>query len=79
MDSLLAQSVPGQGVDELIARLRRQAETMELVELGFESLGLMEFCLHLELDHGVPLTPDDVLELAAVSELLDAISAHQAA
>ncbi|MCP9928328.1 acyl carrier protein [Cyanobium sp. CH-040] len=77
VDSLLAQSVPGADIDAVIAQLRSQAETMALEELGLESLGLMEVCLHLELDHGVPLTPDDVLLMKSVRELLDAISAHQ--
>lgn len=77
IDSLLAQSVPGSLIDQVISRLRADAEAMSLAELDFDSLGLMEVCLHLELDHGVPLTPDDVLQLTSVSDLLDAITAHQ--
>ena len=77
VDSLLAQSVPGTDIDALIVQLRSQADTMPLEALGLESLGLMEVCLHLELDHGVPITPDDVLALGSVSDLLDAITAHQ--
>jgi len=78
IDGLRAQSVPCPALDALVDRLGTDARAIPLGDLDFDSLGLMEFCIHLELDHGVPITPDDVLEMTLVGQLLDAITAHQA-
>jgi hypothetical protein len=45
-------------------------EQLPLARLGLDSLGRMEFCIHLELDHGVPLTPDRLLAMGELGELL---------
>ena len=42
--------------------------------LGLDSLGRMEFCIQLELDHGVPLTPDRLLAMHELGELLTFIA-----
>ena len=45
-----------------------------LARLGLDSLGRTEFCIHLELDHGVPLTPDRLAAMQALGELLAFLS-----
>jgi hypothetical protein len=37
----------------------------------------MEFCIQLELDHGVPLTPDRLLAMQELGELLTFIASGQ--
>jgi len=42
--------------------------------LGLDSLGRTEFCVQLEFDHGVPLTPDRLLAMHELGELLTFIA-----
>ena len=78
LSALGALSVPPPGLAELQQRLSPAAadgpalplEPWPLARLGLDSLGRMEFCIHLELDHGVPLTPDRLLAMGELGELL---------
>jgi hypothetical protein len=78
LSALAALSVPPPGLAELQHRLSAAAadgpalplEPLPLAQLGLDSLGRMEFCIHLELDHGVPLTPDRLLAMDELGELL---------
>lgn len=36
---------------------------------GLDSLALVEFCIFLELEHGIPLVPTDLIELPSLLEL----------
>lgn len=55
----------------------RPLHTLPLQSLGLDSLGRMEFCIQLEIDHGVPLTPDQLVEMSDLGELLAFIEASQ--
>jgi hypothetical protein len=79
--ALAAISVPPPGLAAFQARLEAEPsrpgqplspslEQYPLASLGLDSLGRMEFCIHLELDHGVPLTPDRLAAMQGLGELI---------
>lgn len=87
--ALAAITVPPPGLADLQARLEDEApgpglplspalEQFPLASLGLDSLGRMEFCIHLELDHGVPLTPDRLAVMQGLGELLAFLAAPPA-
>lgn len=70
-------SLPPPNLEELEAELLCHHTTMPLMRLGLDSLGRMEFCIHLELDHGVVITPETLLTIDTVEELIQLIRASQ--
>ncbi len=76
VSALAALSVPPPGLAHIQTRLEAATagpaplEQLPLAHLGLDSLGRMEFCIHLELDHGVPLTPDRLMAMGELGELL---------
>jgi hypothetical protein len=68
--ALEAVTVPPAGLPALRAAPQASLERFPLAGLGLDSLGRMEFCIQLELDHGVPLTPDRLVAMAELGELL---------
>lgn len=68
--ALAAVTVPPAGLQRLSGGTPASLEHVPVVELGLDSLGRMEFCIQLELDHGVPLTPERLMAMQEVGELL---------
>jgi acyl carrier protein len=52
------------------ADLQGDLAALPMRRLGLDSLGSMEFCIHLELDHDVVITPADLLRMQTVQELI---------
>lgn len=85
LSALAAVTVPPRGLATLRERLVAEARVgganppeplqhFPVAGLGLDSLGRMEFCIQLELDHGVPLTPDRLLAMHELGELLSFIA-----
>lgn len=70
MQALSALSTPPDDLDGLEARLRAAPVSVPLADLCLDSLGAMEFCIHLELEAGVVVTPDDLVLCASADQLL---------
>lgn len=88
LSALAAVTVPPSGLASLRQRLVADSwlpgadppdplQRFPLASLGLDSLGRMEFCIQLELDHGVPLTPDRLLAMQELGELLTFIASGQ--
>lgn len=82
LSALAAITVPPPGLAVLQARLADgqglPPEGIPLADLGLDSLGRMEFCIQLELDHGVPLTPDRLAAMDDLGALLAFIASSSA-
>lgn len=74
--ALESLSLPPPNLAELQAELLSHHAAMPLLRLGLDSLGRMEFCIHLELDHGVVITPETLLTIDTVEELIQLIRAR---
>lgn len=74
LSALAAVTVPPSGLAALRAGTLPALQRFPLAGLGLDSLGRMEFCIQLELDHGVPLTPDRLLAMESVGDLLTFIA-----
>jgi len=44
-------------------------EDISLDDLEIDSLAAMEFCIYLELNHGIEITPDELEEVISVEEI----------
>ena len=74
LSALAAVTVPPSGLPALRAGTLPALQRFPLAGLGLDRLGRMEFCIQLELDHGVPLTPDRLLAMESVGDLLTFIA-----
>ncbi len=74
--ALRSLSLPPQDLEGLEAELRRDHASLPIEHLGLDSLGRMEFCIHLELDHGVVITPETLITLKTVAALIESIQAQ---
>jgi hypothetical protein len=72
-DALGALSIPPQDLDGVWAELSRGRDVLLVQDLGLDSLGTMEFCIHLEVEHGLVLSPDELLRLQSLLQLLPLI------
>ena len=64
--------------EDLAAAILRGGATVRLADLNYDSLAWMEFCISVELNTGVELTPDHLVQcesLADVSALIEALPA----
>jgi hypothetical protein len=70
VDALRALSVPPGNLDAITESLRLRSPVMPISELGLDSLGAMELCIHLELEHGLQVTPADLVMMRSTEQLL---------
>lgn len=78
LSALAAVTVPPSGLVALRGGTLPSLQRFPLAALGLDSLGRMEFCIRLELDHGVPLTPDRLVAMQELEELLRFIASPPA-
>lgn len=70
IDALASLSLPPADLPGIRTRLMA-GDDFELVDdLGLDSLGAMEFCIQLELEAGLVVTPEDLLITGSVQSLL---------
>ncbi|MCP9887547.1 acyl carrier protein [Cyanobium sp. ATX 6A2] len=68
--------MPPPNLEGLEAELRQHHATLPIERFGLDSLGRMEFCIHLELDHGVVITPETLITMESVEALIQSIRAQ---
>ena len=69
-------SVPPPRLDDLLKKIA-SGESLDLYEdLGLDSFGAMEFCIHLELETSLVVTPEDIAKLKSSKMLVKVISSH---
>jgi acyl carrier protein len=73
--ALASISQPPPDLDQLAEGLRRDPASISLADLGLDSLGRLEVCIALEIDHGVLITPETVASLHGADQLLRRIAA----
>jgi hypothetical protein len=73
--ALASISVPPPDLDKWMLVLRSEPAHVTLEELGLDSLGRMEACITLEIDHGVLITPEEMASLYSADQLLCRIAA----
>ena len=73
MEALTSLSVPPQNLSEIYASLVSDRHMFLTEDLGLDSLGSMEFCIHLELEFGCVVSPDDLLKASSAANLLSFI------
>jgi large subunit ribosomal protein L1 len=57
-------------LNAIMEALRLRSPVMPISELGLDSLGAMELCIHLELEHGLHVTPADLVMMRSTEQLL---------
>lgn len=55
--------------DDALAREIESADDVPFERLGFDSLAWMEFCISVEVNSGLELTPDDVAGMGSLSDV----------
>ena len=73
--ALAAISQPPADLHELEQQLRQDPARLSLADLGLDSLGRLEACIALEIDHGVLITPEALAPLSDAEQLLNRIAA----
>ena len=73
--ALTVISLPPSDLDQLASQLRHEPARLSLIDLGLDSLGRLEACIALELEHGVLITPESVAPLQDAEQLLRLITA----
>ncbi|MEB3321724.1 MAG: hypothetical protein VKI81_02760 [Synechococcaceae cyanobacterium] len=68
--ALASITQPPPRLEELEQRLRSHPEQITLRDLGLDSLGMMEFCISLELDHATFLTPEVLGGMHSADQIL---------
>ncbi|MFM1798335.1 MAG: hypothetical protein RLZZ117_613 [Cyanobacteriota bacterium] len=72
--ALSSISLPPSDLDQVGAQLREDPAALSLVDLGLDSLGGLEMCIALELNHGLLLTPELLRGLSDAGQLLRRIA-----
>jgi acyl carrier protein len=75
LTALASISVPPSDLDKLTLALHSEPARLTLEDLGLDSLGRMEACITLEIDHGVLITPEEMGSLYSADQLLCRIAA----
>lgn len=76
-DALSSLSLPPAGLEQLRTLSKDQFSAIPPGELGLdESLGIMEFCIQLELVCGIVVTPEDLVFVHDSGDLLALIEAR---
>lgn len=68
--ALESLSVPPADLGQIEANLVAGAGALPLENLGLDSLGTMEFCIHLELEFGLVLHPEELVSARSAEDLL---------
>ncbi|CAK6700096.1 hypothetical protein OGCDGJMD_02790 [Cyanobium usitatum str. Tous] len=68
--ALQSLSVPPAEAEQIQANLVAGADTLSLEDLGLDSLGAMEFCIHLELELGIVVQPEELINGHFAEDLL---------
>ena len=63
-------SQPPERLEDLERLLRAKPQQLTLTDLGLDSLGLLEFCISLEIDHGVVVSPERLVGAHSADQLL---------
>lgn len=63
-------SQPPDRLESLEVLLRAEPQRLTLTDLGLDSLGLLEFCIGLEIDHGVVVSPERLVGVHSADQLL---------
>ncbi len=74
LTSLASISQPPPDLEGLAEILKRDPGRLSLAELGLDSLGRLEFCIALEIDQGVVITPEAMASLHGADQLLRCIA-----
>lgn len=69
VEALRAANVPGLDDDPRIGQFVAGTGDVDLAELDLDSLGAMEFCIYIEVNHGVSIVPDTLREIATLGKL----------
>ena len=73
INSLEEISLPPKDLDKIKQVLQNKNEEYSIDLLELDSLGTMEFCIAMELNHNIIITPEDIFLCAKVSELIKII------
>lgn len=71
-DALNAASIPGLSNHSGLMSFISGDSDIKLSSVEMDSLGKMEFCIYIEINHGVSIVPDRLDEF----ETLDKLAAH---
>jgi acyl carrier protein len=74
LSALAAISMPPSDLDHVAEVLEHDPAALSLADLGLDSLGSLEMCIALELDHGVLITPETLGGLRDAGQLLRRIA-----
>lgn len=72
--ALASISLPPSDLERVSELLRRDPASLSLADLGLDSLGSLEMCIALELEHGVLITPETLGGLRDAGQLLRRIA-----
>lgn len=74
-NALMSLSVPPSNIDELrsLSRGALSSASIDLIGLN-ESLAAMEFCIYLEIECGLSVVPEDLIDLHCIGDVLDLIN-----
>lgn len=76
IQGLRALSLPPGELPQIEIGLENVDASMTMQGLALDSLGGMEFCISLELDHGIVVTPENLATFQTVDQLREHIRAQ---
>jgi acyl carrier protein len=62
---------------KVTSAIKAGGSDVRLDDLGFDSLGQMEFCISIELQTGAELTPDLLFDLSTLADVSNWVAAHR--
>ena len=68
-------SVPPKELKKLHDQISSSPELILIRDMGLDSLGTMEFCIHLEVDAGVVISPEELIGVDHAGQLISLIDA----
>lgn len=72
--ALSSLTQPPPALAELEGQLRTRPMDLPIRDLGLDSLGSLEFCIAMEINHGICLTPEALSGIFSADQLLRIIS-----
>ncbi|MEM1114176.1 MAG: acyl carrier protein [Pseudomonadota bacterium] len=78
LEALTAAAYGDEPDAELIQQLQTGPADIQLEDLEFDSLAVMEFCISVELNTGVELTPDHLEQCKTMADVVAFIEAWPA-
>ena len=76
ISALASLSAPPIDLAMIRKKITESPSSVSSQEMGLDSLGAMEFCIHLELDCDVVISPEDLLGVENAGLLMSIISGH---